>query len=1671
MLRCGQSLAEVQRLLVPASWQRALRACAAAEVVTTDLFDKVIRRYAEPAPPELTDLAEQGLIEPDASDPAGWRVPQAQAASWMHDWHVGQSGSEIAPRLAELESELARWHEELGNRNEQLRHLLVADPQQASSLFRQMFHDADGKRDFACCQDLLDVLADPNRIVLAGPEVSELRLDRAGYLRARLYWATDYSRSAQFLMPPGLLEQTERLLADVGPRVWQLFAAGGTGKTIQLQWLAARYCVTASEDIPCARIDFDVFDPVNMARSPWLLLLEVADQLDRRWPRRVFERLDRFSSYRSLARRLTAGLTSEAAHGLADLNAEDVQLVTEIFVRRLNDAADDRPIVLILDTLEEMLLGGAGGIDRLIGLLGVLIRECPRLRLVLAGRYDLRRQAPQAMAELGPTESVELVGFTTAQVSAYLRDIRGITGHELHDAVISRTGGQPFLVALFADIIEEDPEISSSELLRLREPATQWLIDRVIRRIKDPDVRWLVRYGVVPRRLRFDDVVAVMWSFLARGRSGPSHLDDPRDDQHHLPGRDDVFPFGKPPQDDAALAAVWKRLLSYAARPSWVSPAGDGQSVVFHPNVRAPMRDLISHRPVFRELHEAFRRRFELLAEESPESRSAYLREAVYHRVQVAAPDVADFWRTQIIRCRDNGDLEGVEELADELLREDYVEDDLPRRRSDGEPLLPYQMLAEAHVLKAYVAAERARALQAGLSDPLWSAVQRSLAGAAFVRDHSPHLPGASALEVALQAALLVAVSKPAEAAVLAEGTLAIASDDSRVDLLRVIGDARAALGEATAAKSSYRAALKLAVARRRADQQDAITLSRVSQWEAQGRLDKAVEWVGRLERRTANHSVGAQGARYAWQGRLLIECYEPSAALQLLADAHVSDLPAAVDIALVRAQAYHLLGRADHALGELQAAAGTAEQLPTVARYAYLARVHQLRGVVLGELLAVDEAEDCFELAFSLWGEIGFSEGHPECSYAYRRFLIRDVGDAAAASRVARPTMRAESQHALLWDEQTAELRGVQRRPSRKRLTDSDVSRLTPRQTASVIAARLARSWPHHRYLLSALVGELRRIRPPSARLIVLEELRRCEQANAKDIKRLRALFESTAPRYCDDAALQQSLLAELDRLQGNHARAGRALDEAVATLPAAPAARLARWRWLRTRSRLRAPVSLDQVDSLMNASTDYPLLRAASLFTLASASRASKQTRAMLKQGIAICTQIRRPTRWAADLFWALGRQPGGDKSLLASSADIDRQLGRPHRPVPPDWSSRILRDRRGEQAADLPGPWWDTADLVQLQRRLVADWSNLAREMGDALFGESAGLRQVTSKLKALRLQSDEVAVQAMPWELAIPPPRVFRSLGSRWPTVAYRSLPEAAARIDTRWLQRALCSMGLTVAIDGVLGPNTLDMLRRVTSAARPPLRRSTRAEFERCLVSMPDRVPLAVLLRPEAYAEGELSSHQDWGFDVTDLYRRAGFDVRTVSSLPDISPASQDQVSVLHVTGPMDMGGAGPYFDFSPTEARGRLASKLRAIDIYSNDIARWLQSFSPGQEPLVVLDPPYPGSRYDVPWQLVLRNLFAATLFANAIAPAIIATGVQASGVSYITPIARGIVNGKPLAEIADDLCSASLVAPSTSNWYEGADGVDWESAAGELAALATAIFAAPSAYTLPREQ
>ena len=143
----------------------------------------------------------------------------------------------------------------------------------------------------------------------------------------------------------------------------ELQGFGGYGKTMHVRWLIARRCVPADARIPCARIDFDAIDPVAAIREPYLILLEMAEQLDRQLPGDAFGKLVRtYSADRTVlyhrrhadtARPPLIKDSTELAQVEARLTA--AREVERRFRNRLAEIPGDKPVVLILDTLEVAL--------------------------------------------------------------------------------------------------------------------------------------------------------------------------------------------------------------------------------------------------------------------------------------------------------------------------------------------------------------------------------------------------------------------------------------------------------------------------------------------------------------------------------------------------------------------------------------------------------------------------------------------------------------------------------------------------------------------------------------------------------------------------------------------------------------------------------------------------------------------------------------------------------------------------------------------------------------------------------------------------------------------------------------------------------------------------------------------------------------------------------------------------------------------------------------------------------------------------------------------------------------------------------------------------------------------------------------------------------------------
>ncbi|MFE1292461.1 hypothetical protein [Streptomyces sp. NPDC058751] len=1679
-LASGESLEAISRSLRPAHWTAALRACAVARTFDTALFEEVLYPHAlaeEPASPGLEELVRAHAVEPVGSEPGRFALPGANRRAYFLEWAQESGGDTLPAGLLALELRIAGVHRGVRDHAEEVRHLLLAQPENALALFHERFTAADARRDFAACKDLVDALGDPDRLSFTDDGVDRLRLDCAGYVRARDYWAADYSRSAQFLQPAGLVEDAERLLAGQR-RVWQMHAPGGAGKTMQLRWLVARFCVPKERDVLCARIDFDVVNTHAVGRHPWLLLLEIAEQLELRLPGRAFERLDSYSAYRILLSRHSSAPAQETAAHIDTLDTEAVQEeVLEAFAERLNRARPDRPVVLVVDTLEELLLHGHGETERTLRMLGQLVRLCPNLRLVLAGRYNLRRHLPQALRAFRRKEvqHIQVRRFSTAQSHAYLAGLRGITNSALVRVAAHRSKGLPFTLALFADLIEQDPTIGAADLKACQEPLVRYLIERVVQRIDDPAVRWLLRYGVVPRRLRREDVFTVMRSWLAQGMTDTSDADDPRHDDHHLRGSDAVFPFAAAEPTDEELDRAWQRLLDYAGTSAWVSRhAGDDDTVIFHPNVLAPMRLLISGHQVFERLHRAFIAHFDELGRAHPEQWVTYMKEATYHRFQAGDPQADSTWASAVRKADADGSrVEQVLELCEEVLGDEYLDEGLPRLRLDGRLLISHRAVADAHLAIAAVAARSyLNVPSVNPSDPAWNEVERRLALVRRLRRVADRPFGILDREAYLRALVLYGRGHLGRAAQAVGNALETGVRDELREEFQVLLSRIQARTSDPQAEVSYRAAIDTARTRGGAESEARISLELAANLQAQGHIGQAVVLHNHVAT-SYGPGIGAQQPSTRLQNRALLRragaelaSYSPSAALRTLRDIDVSALRPAerVEAHLAEARAHLLLGRSIRTLKALDKAEETSHSdIHDSTRYHGLAECAVVRAVVEGRLLAVDEAERSFARAAGLWSDLGHPDGHPPTLLAYARFLTRSLGDLHRAANILGQLRTVDTSGelavpaALLWREMSRRgyavadpsLLEVPLR-SRKDLLDGGV--------AAVIAD------PSR---APALAEALAAVEPPEARLGALEALSGCpapEGDPVPELERLRPLFAplTDGPHTDVDHCLRLAELAEFERVSGRHQEANRLVAAAYRVLADSADTRdpLPTWAWARAQIRVmgvpEGPLSRSLCAKA--ATQRSPLLKATAHWMLALTESDADGKRALLTRASEHVSEVHRPSLWTQYILRSIALV-NHDESTRLAALRMSSTLGYPPEDDSPP-SVELARSEH-EDVYRVDPSFRITYAPLPTAHALYADWRN-------AVSANSSSLQRharATPPVDTVRIQTDDAWLHAFPWELAL-----------RDDTAAvYRTLPQAAETVDVRAVQAVLNANRTSrtdrkLTTDGVWGTSTQMAAAGALGAAvaavgGPVLAIEAVAVAWRLIrrareLAQKRSGTRTVLVLHDGSAEDDASALSSTARLIG--YRMRGFDVRVIHASAGL-PTLKSPPAVVHVHAPLRLkGGTVPCFELSATRlSHGeRLARAAMGSDLTPDLLTEWLTQFEPGTQPLVVLDPPPPGSPADIPLQVVLRNLFAATLFSSGFAPTVLGAGLLTRAGSRQTELlARAAAGDISLLQLSSRLRRA---ADGTALDPAGADWGD-----GVLEAACVSLFASPAALKI----
>jgi hypothetical protein len=790
--------------------RETLKRCALPRVFTAQLYDDWLRANDGPA---LSGLVHRGFVErvPDMADryrlvsrlrSHAWELwltpPSTTSEGKPPHVELSAEGKEFAAQLADA-YQTEQDNQTKQNELERLSLLALTDSNEASQVFEEAFKAADRKVDLSRCQDLLAALLPADRAAVIDSSITALHYAYWSRLSARGLWHAE-SRSTR----PGRYAErvsVEKVMRDAldldrpNPRILWLHAPGGVGKTTQLLWLIAWYCVSYDPPIPCARIDLDTLDPAMAAKHPWLLLLEVAEQLDRQLPNAPFRQLLRErGDYRQALHQVTWPPPDEVA-------AADI---IDRFVRTLADSSDSlsksTPVVIIVDTLEELITGRRAGLDRLVSdVLAPIAEKASRVRVVLAGRVgpdDLPSQPANAPAET----PYKLRGFTAKEARTYLTEIRGLesAATEVLDAIIDESRIEspgdpavpgapaedtfsPFLLERYADVVvtPSSEPITPEQIRSESGPDLLYAFERVLARIEKPQLQWLLLFAAVPRVLTREFFVDHL----------VPHLPDPAEFKNdpRAPAPPDTLP-GR-----ADLESLWKTLTSYKGDSMWIREAAVGageNALCIDRRVRVTLRRLLleRHRLTCRHLDGSAAAHFTTLARHADDDElrwASWTCEELYHRFQQcgAITDTGnhdqelaaatDAWRAALRKAWERGWLKAVRKLATDVIdSSEYQTDDPARTTAAKEPrakVMTRQVWYEAHLHLARVYAREAECLPPVHASINWTHAEAHLDQATLVREQAGDIAWSPQVEELLRRRL--EWGRPPDGAAAAAGT------------------------------------------------------------------------------------------------------------------------------------------------------------------------------------------------------------------------------------------------------------------------------------------------------------------------------------------------------------------------------------------------------------------------------------------------------------------------------------------------------------------------------------------------------------------------------------------------------------------------------------------------------------------------------------------------------------------------------------------------------------------------------------------------------------------------------------------------------------------------------------------------------------------------------------
>jgi len=231
---------------------------------------------------------------------------------------------------------------------------------------------------------------------------------------------------------------------------------GGCGKsTLIAKFILQHAEIEKNARFPFAYLDFD--RPGLLAEEPVTLLMEVMRQLAIQYPEST-------DGYKELAEQWNVQIAKQhdnraqanTSHSVSvrnpplqevknTLRINDRRQYMSDFVRFLTDIRrDNQPLLLVLDTFEEVQFRSAAFVEEVLQFLDDLQSLVPRLRTVLCGRTDI-------ISSRFKTRKIEIGNFDEVAAVSFLAGL-GLKDSQVAKRIYDQVGGSPLVLRLAADV-------------------------------------------------------------------------------------------------------------------------------------------------------------------------------------------------------------------------------------------------------------------------------------------------------------------------------------------------------------------------------------------------------------------------------------------------------------------------------------------------------------------------------------------------------------------------------------------------------------------------------------------------------------------------------------------------------------------------------------------------------------------------------------------------------------------------------------------------------------------------------------------------------------------------------------------------------------------------------------------------------------------------------------------------------------------------------------------------------------------------------------------------------------------------------------------------------------------------------------------------------------------